>query len=143
MTLVHLYNSTELLLGLKKRGFGEGLWNGFGGKVQPGEGIEAAALRELEEETGIRLNTLESAGTALFYFGGKELELHYFRNPSFTGEAIETEEMRPRWFKRSQIPFDSMWPADKLYLPQLLAGEVLSATFWLNDDKTVAKYELR
>ena len=27
----------RVLLGLKKRGFGEGYYNGFGGKVEPGE----------------------------------------------------------------------------------------------------------
>jgi hypothetical protein len=35
----------RLLLGLKKRGFGQGKWNGFGGKVEPGETITQAALR--------------------------------------------------------------------------------------------------
>lgn len=34
---------TLVLLGMKKRGFGAGKWNGFGGKVQPGETIEEAA----------------------------------------------------------------------------------------------------
>ncbi len=34
-----------MLLGLKKRGFGAGKWNGFGGKVNPGEDIVDAALR--------------------------------------------------------------------------------------------------
>lgn len=43
----------RILLGLKKRGFGAGKWNGFGGKVEKGETIEAAALRELEEESGL------------------------------------------------------------------------------------------
>lgn len=37
----------RLLLGLKRRGFGEGYVNGFGGKVEPGEGIEEAAIREV------------------------------------------------------------------------------------------------
>lgn len=35
----------KVLLGLKKRGFGEGLWNGFGGKVNPEEEIVDAAVR--------------------------------------------------------------------------------------------------
>ena len=35
----------RILLGMKKRGFGAGWWNGFGGKVQSGETIEEAARR--------------------------------------------------------------------------------------------------
>ena len=45
-------NDNNLLLGLKKTGFGRGLWNhSFVGKVERGEEIEEAARRELEEET--------------------------------------------------------------------------------------------
>ncbi|CAN0505072.1 unnamed protein product, partial [Ectocarpus sp. 12 AP-2014] len=36
-------DSKEILLGMKKRGFGEGKWNGFGGKVESGESVEEAA----------------------------------------------------------------------------------------------------
>ena len=35
----------RILLGMKKRGFGSGKWNGFGGKVEPNETIEDAAKR--------------------------------------------------------------------------------------------------
>jgi 8-oxo-dGTP diphosphatase/2-hydroxy-dATP diphosphatase len=38
---------------MKKRGFGKGKWNGFGGKVEEGECIEDSAIRELEEECGL------------------------------------------------------------------------------------------
>lgn len=37
--------NSRILLGLKKKGFGEGKWNGFGGKVETGESIETAAIR--------------------------------------------------------------------------------------------------
>lgn len=43
----------QILLGMKKRGFGMGKWNGFGGKVEPGETIEEGALREMAEESGV------------------------------------------------------------------------------------------
>jgi len=39
----------RILLGMKKRGFGAGWWNGFGGKVQQGETIEEAAKRSTKE----------------------------------------------------------------------------------------------
>lgn len=43
LTLVLVVQPGRVLLGMKKRGFGAGKWNGFGGKVQPGETIEEAA----------------------------------------------------------------------------------------------------
>ena len=39
LTLVYIRDDEKILLGLKKRGFGTGKWNGFGGKVQAGETI--------------------------------------------------------------------------------------------------------
>ena len=47
LTLVFLRREGEVLLGMKKRGFGEGKWNGFGGKVEAGETIVEAAAREV------------------------------------------------------------------------------------------------
>ena len=53
-TLVFVLDEARgVLLGMKKRGFGVGLWNGFGGKVEAGESVVAAAARELSEEAGI------------------------------------------------------------------------------------------
>jgi len=46
----------RMLLGMKKRGFGAGKWNGFGGKVEPGETVEDGAMRELHEEAGLLLD---------------------------------------------------------------------------------------
>ncbi|HBY09281.1 MAG TPA: hypothetical protein DEH22_16440, partial [Chloroflexi bacterium] len=43
----------EVLLGYKKIGFGQGKYTGFGGKVEPGETVAEAALRELTEETSV------------------------------------------------------------------------------------------
>ena len=45
LTLTFVRESAKVLLGYKKRGFGEGRWNGFGGKVEPGETIEEGAKR--------------------------------------------------------------------------------------------------
>ena len=44
-TLALIRNNDNILLGMKKRGFGVGRWNGFGGKVHSGETILEAAKR--------------------------------------------------------------------------------------------------
>ena len=45
LTLLFVLEPGRVLLGMKKRGFGMGRWNGFGGKVQAGETIEEGAIR--------------------------------------------------------------------------------------------------
>jgi len=47
-TLVFVVKGGEILLGMKKRGFGKGKWNGFGGKVEKNESIPAAAQRGVQ-----------------------------------------------------------------------------------------------
>eukprot|EP00056_Hartaetosiga_gracilis_P017259 m.6783 g.6783 ORF g.6783 m.6783 type:complete len:151 (-) comp5533_c0_seq1:454-906(-) len=52
LTLVFAFADEDrkrILLGMKKRGFGKGKFNGFGGKLEKGETVEEAAVRELQE----------------------------------------------------------------------------------------------
>lgn len=67
----------QVLLGLKKRGFGMGKWNGFGGKVEPTDAsIAAAAAREVQEEANVTVQPehLQPRGVLLFSFEeGKEV----------------------------------------------------------------------
>src|SRR5262245_31356677 len=99
LTLCFACKEKEILLGMKKRGFGEGRWNGFGGKVEEGETIEEAAIREMREECGIESKTLKEIGVLDFTFDNEEkvLEVHIFKVTDFSGTPVETEEMKPQW----------------------------------------------
>ena len=68
LTLVLLHQGGRVLLGMKKRGFGAGKWNGFGGKVEGVETVVQAAQRELQEEAGITALDLTLCGTLKFSF---------------------------------------------------------------------------
>lgn len=129
-TLVVVYDNEKILLGLKKRGFGAGRWNGFGGKVDVGESIEQAAHRELQEEIGIAANQLELRGQIIFTFedGHEPVEVNIFTTESFSGEPAESEEMKPQWYLHSEIPYDEMWPDDLFWLPLVLAGKNVSGS---------------
>lgn len=143
-TLCFLIADGRVLLGMKKRGFGAGRWNGFGGKVEPGETIEQAAVRECREEAGVDIDTVEPAGCHRFIFEGEPVahEVHIFRARSWRGEPVETEEMRPQWFDPSALPFDSMWPDDRLWLGCLLAGEQAVGEFLFRGHDTILSHTL-
>lgn len=121
----------RVLLGMKKRGFGAGRWNGFGGKLQAGETLEEAAKREVLEESGVTIGPLEKMGVIDFEFQGNPeiLEVHIFRAEEFTGKPHETEEMKPQWFDTDAIPLDEMWPDDKYWIPLFLAGKKFRGKF--------------
>jgi len=76
-----------------------GLYNGFGGKIDPGETAAEAAARELQEEAGITA-LLEHRGT-LFFSSANSKEAAYieiFYAEDYSGTVTESEEMRPQWF---------------------------------------------
>jgi 8-oxo-dGTP pyrophosphatase MutT (NUDIX family) len=121
-TLVYPLNDSGVLLGMKKRGFGEGWWNGFGGKLDVGETYEEAAVRETIEEVGLHIKNLLHMANLHFYFDGVlSVVSRAYISTEFTGDPIETEEMRPMFFAPDQLPYDAMWPADKLWIPKILA----------------------
>src|SRR5437773_2238307 len=100
LTLCMVYNHNSVLLGMKKRGIGEGKWNGFGGKVHEGETIEAAAHRELQEEAGITSTAMEKIGELDFVWEHKPeevWEVTVFKTDVYEGTPVETDEMRPQW----------------------------------------------
>ncbi|MDO8504849.1 MAG: 8-oxo-dGTP diphosphatase [Candidatus Liptonbacteria bacterium] len=144
LTLCLIQNGGKVLLGLKKRGFGEGRWNGFGGKVEAGETIEQAAIREISEESGLMAMNLEKFGLMEFEFKGDPviLEVHVFKTDKFKGEPVETEEMRPAWFGLLDIPFEKMWPDDKYWFPLFLDGKKFRAKFFFEGQDKITSYEL-
>jgi len=139
----------RLLLGRKKRGFGEGKLNGFGGKIEAGESEAQAAVREIREETGLQIeeSLLRPAGRILFFFPFEpafDHEVHLFVIDTWAGDPIETAEMAPEWFDLDRIPYDEMWADDPHWMPLVLAGRTIDATFtFAEDNETVASFEIR
>lgn len=129
----------QILLAMKKRGFGAGKFNGVGGKVAEGESIAAAAVREANEEigVGIKESDLTPIAHLQFHFDQKpdwSIECHTFATTRWEGGPTESEEMAPEWYAWRDIPFERMWVDDKYWLPNVLRGEYIEATFNFNND---------
>jgi 8-oxo-dGTP diphosphatase/2-hydroxy-dATP diphosphatase len=131
LTLTLVCREGSILLGMKKRGFGAGRYNGFGGKVEPGESIEEAARRELLEESGLIADSILPYGVLNFSFENEEkvLEVHIFKVEDYSGKETETEEMTVEWFPYADIPYNKMWPDDQYWLPYLLNGKKFKGEF--------------
>ena len=138
----------RILLGYKKRGLGKGLWNGFGGKLEPGESAKMAAERELYEEAGISSDSLLLCGKLFFSFDEDSqvpqlIEGFVYRSAEYKGEPVETEEMQPQWFALDQIPYEKMWDDDILWFPLFLKGICFLAYFHFDREEKLVYGRLR
>eukprot|EP01031_Cornospumella_fuschlensis_P023453 gene23453-28452_t len=135
----------QVLLGMKKRGFGAGKWNGFGGKVEDGESMEDAAKRELLEESGVVANSLQRMGYLVFKLSdiSKIMNVHVYQTYDFTHEPSESDEMLPQWYSEASIPFSNMWADDAYWLPLLLGNKQFLGRFEYEDEDTIVDYSVR
>jgi 8-oxo-dGTP diphosphatase / 2-hydroxy-dATP diphosphatase len=143
-TLCLIRQNDKILLGFCKRGLSHSRWNGFGGKVKEGETIEEAATRETREEAGVDIIEMEKIGVNDFSWRGKSdiIQVHIFSCKKFSGQARETEEMRPEWVEIEKVDFSQMWADDEYWYPLFLAGKKFKGEFLFNDNDKVLKHKL-
>jgi 8-oxo-dGTP pyrophosphatase MutT (NUDIX family) len=146
LTLLFLRKNDQVLLAMKKRGFGEGRWNGVGGKLDAGESIEAAMIRETQEEIGVTPTSYEKVADIRFdeLFKGEPtlMHVHVYLADKWDGEPTESEEMKPEWFTVGNIPYDDMWPDDPYWLPSVLEGHKISAEFTLDENDRITSHSV-
>ena len=140
----------SILLGFKKRGFGSGLWNhSFAGKVEKGEEIIDAAKRELEEESGLKVETnqLHKVGYFEYEFtdlsiNSKIMEMHIYKAEVWSGKVEESSEMTPRWWQITEVPYQDMWADNSYWLDQVLRGEKVQGYFLYSGMNSIARAQV-
>lgn len=129
-TITYPVRDGSVLLIEKKRGIGSGLYNGPGGKVEPGESPLEAARREVREEIQVTVPTLSKRGELEFVFGDDHyMTVHVYRAPDVEGNPEETPEAKPRWVDIDAVPYDQMWEDDRYWLPLLLDDRTFQGWF--------------
>lgn len=138
---------TELLLGVKKRGFGAGRLVAPGGRLEAGESAAEATVREVREESGIEvaLVDLREAGHIAYRFPARpqwDLTMTVFAAERFAGRPRPSDELDPVWHRVADLDYGAMWDDARYWLPAVLAGERIDALItFAADNATVASVE--
>ena len=117
----------KLLVCQRRRGGPfELLWEFPGGKVQPGEALEAALARELEEELGVTANVgREVYRTEHRYPEMKQpLKLVFFAASVQLGQIQNREFERIEWRRPEELPGLDFLQADRDLVAKLASGAI-------------------
>lgn len=108
-----------------------GKWNGLGGKLEPGETPEECAIREVYEESGLRIVQPRLAGMILFpqFNQGVDWFTFIFVADQFSGELIDSREGVLAWIPDDRLLDLNLWPGDRIFLRWLDQDAFFSAKF--------------
>lgn len=95
-------------------------WIGVGGKFEPGESPEECMLREVQEETGLKLKSWRFRGIVSFVSDewGSEY-MHLFTADDFSGSLKDCDEGELEWVEKSRLPELPLWQGDRIFLELL------------------------
>ena len=100
-----------------------GYWEFPGGKVEPGEAVEQALVREIDEEPGVRITRAFPWITQVFTYPHATVRLHFYRVETWEGEPRAVEHSELAWQDPAAITVAPLLPANGPVLKGLLLPE--------------------
>lgn len=115
----------------KKNDVHEGKWNGLGGKFEKGESPEDCVIREVKEESGLTIKSLELKGFITFpdFDGKNDWHVFVFVADKFSGKLIDSNEGRLEWISYGKLLSLNLWEGDKIFIKWLNQKKFFSAKF--------------
>ncbi len=124
----------------KPNDYHEGKWNGLGGKFEQGESPEECAVREVEEESGLKMINPKMKGFITFpmFDGKKDWYVFLFTSDNFTGKLIDSNEGKLEWIPNNELVNLNLWDGDKIFIPWLFGNKNFSAKFIYEKGKYIS-----
>ena len=99
-------------------------WIGLGGKFEEDESPEECLLREVYEESGLRLTSWRYRGIVTFVNTKCSSEyMHLFTADGFEGTVGPCDEGELEWIKKSELMKLTLWEGDRIFLRLLDSNE--------------------
>ena len=118
-TLCYIENNNKYLMlhrTKKANDQSHGKWLGIGGKFEDKESPDECLLREVYEETGLKLTSYRLRGIVTFISDVDPAEyMHLFTTDSFHGQIIDCDEGKLEWYPIDKIDELELWEGDKIF----------------------------
>lgn len=113
----------EILIAQRPPGsWREGWWEFPGGKIEPGESDEAALVRELQEEIGVRITAHLALGSFLHHYPDSSVEILLWLVTAFDGEPRGLDGQALRWVDPAELEGCGLLEADQPMIGPLRAA---------------------
>lgn len=124
-TVCFIINDNEILLILMEYSPTDRKWTGIGGMVDAGESLEDSLIREIDEESYIKIEKKDMRKVAEIEYPG--FQLNVFLTDKSTGKLRAKEAMLKefRWFSKDDLPYSDMHAGNDKWLPQILEGKFI------------------
>ena len=128
----------------KKNDINKDKWLGIGGKFEEGESPEECIVREVMEETGLKLNSYQLRTIVTYVSTNWETEYMYvFTSDDFTGDLIECNEGDLQWIDKKEVTKLNTWEGDKIFVEKLQNDSGFFTVKFEYDGDKLVKYNLK
>ena len=139
-TLCYVKNNNKTLMihrVKKENDMHEGKWNGLGGKFLPGETPEQCVIREIQEESGLKIEDPVLKGFLTFPKFSKNVDWYVFvyEAHKFSGDIIDSDEGNLEWIADSELTNLNLWSGDKHFFKWMEENIFFSAKFYYENGK--------
>ena len=127
-TICYIDNGKEFLMlhrNKKPNDVHDGKWIGVGGKLEKGETPQECAVREIFEETGLRVKKPILKGIITFpeFTLNHDWYTYVFKVTEFEGELIDCDEGTLEWVPYEQVLSRPTWEGDHIFVSWLLENK--------------------
>ena len=141
-TLVYIEKNDSFLMlhrTKKENDMSNGKWLAIGGHLEEGETPQECAIREVFEETGLIVHSLEYRAKLWFINDDYRELMHLFITKDFDGELIECNEGDLEWIKKEDILSLNIWEGDKDFTEIMLnnPGLYFEMDLFYSNDKFI------
>ena len=111
-----IIDNNKILLAKRLTGYLNDLWEFPGGKIEANETPHAAAIREIDEELGIKIEANKTLLILEHEYPDKRVRLHFLKCNFHSNQKFMNfqDNTNVNWFSPEDFPFGQFCPADAI-----------------------------